>query len=225
MSDVNAIQSAGSALSAAQATAASSSTKLSAQDNQDRFLKLLVTQLKNQDPLNPLDNAQMTTQLAQISSLQGIEQLNKTLETLAATFTGGQAVQAASLVGHDVMTPGADMALSGGHGQAGVDLPQAVDRLTVTITDASGATVHRAELGAHAQGVVKLDWDGITDNGTPAADGRYQIQVTGTANGKDVGAQAMMVGHVLGVSSSSSGTTLDLGALGSVGLAQVKQFF
>lgn len=222
---MSAIQAVSGATGVAAGGAASGAAKSSSQDNQDRFLKLLVTQLKNQDPLNPLDNAQMTTQMAQISSLQGIEQLNKTLEALAASFSGGQAVQAAALVGHEVMAPGSDMALSGGHAQAGVELPQAVDQLAVTILDAAGVVVHRAELGPHPQGVVKIDWDGITDNGGAAADGRYQIKVTGTANGKDVGAQALMMGRVMGVSSSGSGTKLDLGTLGNVGLDQVRQYF
>ncbi|MBI4292037.1 MAG: flagellar hook assembly protein FlgD [Betaproteobacteria bacterium] len=221
---MSAIQAVSGAAGVAVGAGAGGAAKSSSQDNQDRFLKLLVTQLKNQDPLNPLDNAQMTTQMAQISSLQGIEQLNKTLEALVASFSGGQTVQAAALVGREVMAPGSDMVLSAGHAQAGVELPQAVDQLTVTILDAAGAVVHRAELGAHAQGVVKIDWDGITDNGTSAAEGRYQIKVTGLANGKDVGAQALMSGRVMGVSSSGSATTLDLGSLGKVGLDQVRQY-
>ena len=222
---MSAIQSVGGTTGVAAGAAANGVDGKSPQDIQSQFFTLLVTQLKNQDPLNPMDNAQMTTQMAQISELQGIQQLNTTLAALSATFSGGQAVQAAALVGHDVMAPGADMLLSGGQAQAGVELPQAVDKLSVTILDAAGAVVHRAELGPHAQGVIKIDWDGITDNGTPAADGRYQITVTGTASGKDVGAQALMIGHVMGVSSSGSSTTLDLGTLGSVGLDQVRQYF
>jgi len=222
---MSAIQSVSGTTGVASGAAPGGVAKSTSQDNQDRFLKLLVTQLKNQDPLNPLDNAQMTTQMAQISSLQGIEQLNRTLEALAASFSGGQAVQAAALVGHDVMAPGSDMLLASGHAQAGVQLPQAVDQLAVTLLDAAGAVVHRAELGPQPQGVVKIDWDGMTDNGAPAVDGRYQIKVAGTANGKDVGAQALMIGRVMGVSSSGSGTTLDLGTLGNVALDQVRQYF
>ena len=85
------------------AAAAASATLGTSSEQQDRFLKLLVTQLKNQDPLNPMDNAEMTSQMAQMSQLGGIEKLNATLESLATSLNGTQAVQAAALVGHDVM--------------------------------------------------------------------------------------------------------------------------
>jgi len=195
-----------------------------ASEQQDKFLKLLITQLKNQDPLNPLDNAQMTTQIAQMSSLQGIEKLNATLESLASNLTGNQAMQAAALVGHDVMAPGSEMHLTGGHAVGGVQLPQAVDRLQVTISDASGSVVHRADLGAQAQGIVQIDWDGATDSGSAAVDGRYQFSVTATAQGKAVATDSLMVGRVQAVMAGSNGTNLDLGTLGNISLAQVKRF-
>lgn len=195
-----------------------------ASEQQDKFLKLLITQLKNQDPLNPLDNAQMTTQIAQMSSLQGIEKLNATLESLASNLTGNQAMQAAALVGHDVMAPGSEMHLTGGHAVGGVQLPQAVDRLQVTISDASGSVVHRADLGAQPQGIVQIDWDGATDSGSAAVDGRYQFSVTATAQGKAVATDSLMVGRVQAVMAGSNGTNLDLGTLGNISLAQVKRF-
>jgi flagellar basal-body rod modification protein FlgD len=191
---------------------------------QDQFLKLLITQMRNQDPLNPMDNAQMTTQMAQMSSLQGIEKLNTTLESLAASLTGNQAVQAATLVGHDVMVPGNQLQLAGGHGTGGVALAQAADQVQVTITDASGTVVHHASLGAQPQGIVQIDWDGMTDGGSAAAAGPYQFTVTATAQGQAIGTQALTIGHVHGVTAGSGGTSLDLGAQGSVSLSQVWQF-
>jgi flagellar basal-body rod modification protein FlgD len=193
-------------------------------DQQDKFLKLLVTQLKNQDPLNPMDNAQITSQMAQLSSLQGIEKLNTTLASLATSLTGNQAMQAAALVGHDVMAPGSAIQLAGGHAFGGVDLPQAVDQLKVTITDSSGAVVHSAVLGAQPQGIVQINWDGITDTGAAAVDGKYHLSVTATAQGQPVTAQTLMVGHVHGITAGADGTNLDLGALGNVSLSKVKQF-
>ena len=83
--------------------------KSAADDVQDRFLKLLVTQMKNQDPLNPLDNAQVTTQLAQISTVNGIEKLNATIEAMASSFTSGQSLQAATMIGKDVLVPGSTL--------------------------------------------------------------------------------------------------------------------
>jgi len=220
------IDAATSITSAAQAAAASGIAGAggTSSEQQDKFLKLLITQLKNQDPLNPLDNAQMTTQIAQMSSLQGIERLNATLESLASNLTGNQALQAAALVGHEVMAAGREMQLAGGRALGGVKLPQAVDGLSVTISDASGSVIHRAELGAQAQGIVQIEWDGLTDNGTRAVEGRYQLSVAATAQDKDVAAEPLMVGRVLAVMAGKDGTNLDLGALGNVSLAQVEQF-
>jgi flagellar basal-body rod modification protein FlgD len=133
-------------------------------------------------------------------------------------------MQAAALVGHDVMAPGSAMQLAAGHARGGVDLPQAVDRLRVTITDSSGAVVHSADLGAQPQGIVQITWDGITDTGATAADGKYQFAVTATAQGQAATTQTLMVGHVQGITAGTDGTNLDLGTLGNVSLAHVKRF-
>ena len=109
--------------------------KTAADDPQDRFLKLLVTQMKNQDPLNPLDNAQVTSQLAQISTVNGIEKLNTTLQAMANGFTAGQSLQAAGMIGHNVLVPGSALQLTGGNGAFGVDLAQPADDVKVTIKD------------------------------------------------------------------------------------------
>lgn len=210
--------SATSAVSAAAATAGKSSVQ------QDQFLKLLVTQMKNQDPLNPMDSAQMTTQMAQLSSLEGIEKLNATMESLAANLTGNQAMQAATLVGRDVMVPGDQLQLAGGQATGAFEIAQPADQVQVTITDASGAAVKRVELGAQPQGIVQIFWDGTTDSGTAAAAGTYQFSVKATAQGKAVDAQTLMVGRVYGVTTGKGGPSLDLGALGSFNLSQVKQF-
>ena len=204
--------------------AGSSAVGGSSSDQQVRFLKLLVTQLKNQDPLNPMDNAQMASQMAQMSQLQGIEKLNATMSSLAASLTGNQAVQAAALVGHAVMVPGSTMQLAGGQALGGVNLDQAVDSLKVTISDAAGQVVHTADLGAQPAGVVQINWDGMTDAGTAAAAGSYKFSVSATAQGAVAVADTLMVGAVYAVTADKSGTTLNLGALGNVSLAQVKQF-
>jgi flagellar basal-body rod modification protein FlgD len=97
---------------------------------QDRFLKLLVTQLKNQDPLNPMDNAQMTSQLAQISTVDGIEKLNATLKMILEGSNENQAMQAAAMVGHGVLVPGSGLLLAGGMAIGGVELDGPADRVT-----------------------------------------------------------------------------------------------
>ncbi len=212
------------AVSGTSAATAASATLGTSSEQQDRFLKLLVTQLKNQDPLNPMDNAEMTSQMAQMSQLQGIEKLNATLEALAGSLNANQALQAAALVGHDVMASGNQIQLAGGKALAGVDLPQAVDSLKVSIIDGSGKGIDTVDLGAQPQGVVQLLWDGTTDSGATAVDGSYTFSVSAAAKDVQVIADPLMVGHVFGVSSGKNGTTLDMGTLGKVSLAQVKQF-
>ena len=97
-----------------------SAAKPAEQDLQDRFLKLLVTQMKNQDPLNPLDNAQVTTQLAQISTVNGVERLNATIQAIADSFTAGQSLQAAGMIGREVLVPGSTLQLTAGAARFGI---------------------------------------------------------------------------------------------------------
>lgn len=220
------VQGAGASQAGAASTAASAPPGAATTGSaiQDQFLKLLITQMKNQDPLNPMDSAQMTTQMAQISSLQGIEQLNTTMQSLAASLAGNQAVQAATLIGHDVMVAGNRLQLANGHATGAVELVQAADQVQVTITNGAGAVVHRADLGAQPQGIVQIDWDGQTDAGAAAVAGNYRFSVTATAQGGSVGAQPLMIGHVQGVTAANGSTNVDLGSIGSVSLSQVKQF-
>lgn len=215
----------GSAATASTAPAVTNAVK----ETEDRFLKLLVTQMKNQDPLNPLDNAAVTSQMAQLSTVTGINKLNDTVNALSTSFLANQTLQAASLVGRVVMVPGKEMALSGGSAIAGVDLTQPVDKLTVTIKDASGAVVHTADLGEQKEaGVIPFQWDGSTDSddGSKAPDGAYTFEVTAELGGKKLDSSALTalaVGQVASVSLGAAGATLNVVGLGPVTLSQVKQ--
>lgn len=198
--------------------------KTAAPDNgQDRFLRLLITQLKNQDPLSPLDNAQLTSQLAQISTVQGIEKLNATLGGLSGSFDAGQSLQAASLVGRQVIVSGGTLELDATGAKGAFSLPQSVDQLTVSVTDAAGSVVHRVELGAQPAGLQLFDWDGFGDSGARAVPGTYTFSVTATANGKAVSAEALAVGRVDGVTRGSDGVTVNIGRLGGKTLADIKR--
>ena len=123
-----------SAPSSADASLLSSgaSKTVTGAEAQDRFLKLLVTQMRNQDPLNPLDNAQVTTQLAQISTVTGVEKLNSTLQGLSSALMASQSLQSAALIGRDVMASGNVLSLNAGNATGGVDLKQAEGRVTVS---------------------------------------------------------------------------------------------
>ncbi|MBK6337673.1 MAG: flagellar hook assembly protein FlgD [Betaproteobacteria bacterium] len=192
-------------------------------DVANRFLTLLVTQLQNQDPLNPLDNAQVTSQLAQLSTVNGINKLNDTLSGLAASFGANQYLQAAGLVGHDVLVPGNSMSLAAGKAAGGFTLPSGTDKVTVTITDGAGQRVRQLDLGKLPAGAQRFEWDGKTDAGVAVKDGSYGISITGTIDGKAVTLDALASGRVTGIVPGSNGTQVQVAGLGLVDLASVKQ--
>ena len=211
-------------LAATQAAGAALATsKAGTVDGQDRFLKLLVTQLKNQDPLNPMDNAEITSQMAQISTVSGIEKLNATLQTMADSFNAGQTVQATSLIGRQVFVPGGGLRLHEGAAHGGVELAQAADKVVVTIRDASGQVLHRTDLGAQTEGVITFQWDGVTDSGAAAVNGVYNVLIEATQGGTKVEALGLQRGLVGGVTQDKGGVTLNIAGIGKVTLTDVRQ--
>ncbi|MBS3935327.1 MAG: flagellar hook assembly protein FlgD [Sulfuritalea sp.] len=203
------------------AAPAKSASVIDAAEN--RFLTLLTAQLKNQDPLNPLDNAQLTSQLAQISTVNGIEKLNATLQKLLAGMESSQAMEAAALVQRGVLVPGSSMTLGGQGGVGGLELAQAADAVTVTIKDGNGLVVRSLGLGALGAGVHAFVWDGKADGGAPAAPGNYSYSIGAQTGDKTSTPTALTYGVVQAVTRNPSGLTLEVGALGAFTLADVKQ--
>lgn len=205
-----------------------------AEEIQNRFLTLLVAQLQNQDPLNPTDNAQLTSQMSQISTVTGLEKLNATLGQMFSMYDQGQTMQAAAMIGKGVLVPGSNIALVEGVGVGGIELEAAAGNVTVTVKDASGKTVHTTNLGEHKGGSFAFVWDGSID-GDPvidedgnevapkAADGLYTFSVDASAGGEKVAASALQAGTVNAVVRGKEGFTLDLGLFGQVPFADVKQ--
>ncbi len=125
---------------------------------QDRFLKLFIAQLSNQDPLNPMDNAQMTTQMAQINTVTGIQQVNQTLKSLADQFSMGQGLQGASLVGRQVIAQGNALAVESGKAQGSFSLAQPADSVRVDILATSGEVLGTVDLGPRSAGMHNFEW-------------------------------------------------------------------
>ena len=209
-----------------------SSTTSATQETQDRFLKLLVTQLQNQDPLNPMDKAQMTTQLAQISTVTGIDKLNTTLSSMIDSVASSQNVQSADMIGKSVLVAGSKLVLASSTttdgvkssmAVGGVTLASAADSVSLTIKDSNGNVVAVQDLGAQKAGTFNFSWDGKTDANTTAADGTYTISVSALQGGNKVEATAMQFGTVSALVRSGSTFLLDLGSLGRVALADVQQ--
>ena len=214
-----------SSQTAASATTAGITAKKNAENPQDRFLKLLVTQMKNQDPLKPLDNAEVTSQLAQISTVTGIDKLNTTLQLLTSDVEDSLSVEATGMIGHSAFVPGTALKLEGDSAVAGIELAQPVDQLKVTILDSSGMPVRNMELGVHPTGVSTIPWDCKTDSGTKAADGNYTFSVSAKQGGNDIKANTLSLGLVNSVSSGENSALLDMGELGLVNISDVKRVF
>ena len=199
----------------------STTTKTAAEEQQDRFLTLLVTQLQNQDPLNPMDNAEMTSQMAQMSTVEGIEKLNTSVNSLVDSIGTSQSMQAASMIGKNVMVSGSSLTLSDGAAYAGINLPSAADQVTIKILDSNGNVIQTEELGAQDAGVINIAWDGVLADGTTASDGTYTFTVEAVQGGSAITATALQVGTVSAVTRTSDGFKLDLGALGTVNYSDV----
>ncbi len=202
---------------------AAAATQNTAAAAQDTFMKLLVTQMKNQDPLNPLDNAQVTSQLAQLSTVTGIEKMNATLQSLIGSYQSSQTLQAASMIGHGVLVAGSSLNLNNGQAPFGIDLNTSADDIKVTIKNASGMAIRSMDLGSQQAGMLALQWDGTTDSGAAAANGQYSFSVDAIQGGQKVGATALAFGQVASVANSGQGVVLNVPSLGPVNLADIRQ--
>jgi len=207
-----------------QINGSNGTAKATSAEGQGRFLKLLTTQLRNQDPLNPMDNAQMTSQLAQISTVDGITRLNATLEKLVGSQQGAETLQAAVLVGRDVLVEGKSLQVAGAGAAGGVELGADADRVEVTIRNANGIPVRTISLGELDAGTHKFAWDGKSTNGTQAVDGKYTISVSATRGSETVKTTALALSTVNSVLRTGSGSvSLDVGSGNLVSLSDIKQ--
>ncbi|WP_338924915.1 flagellar hook assembly protein FlgD (plasmid) [Pseudomonas silesiensis] len=208
------------------------SGKNAAQDLQNNFMTLLITQLKNQDPLKPMENAELTSQLAQINTVQGIQDLNKTMSNITTQINTSQQLQATALIGHGVLVPG-DRVLVGTDPTTkitqttpfGIELPKSADSVVVSIVDASGVEARSFDLGAMTAGTESFTWDGKLTDGTVAPDGAYRVKIAASTSGTAQDVTALTYGLVNGVAKTATGgAMLDLGGtLGQVNLTDVRQ--
>lgn len=186
-------------------------------------MKLLVAQMKNQDPLNPLDNAQITSQLAQLSTVAGIDKLNATLEAMMGSTQSSQALQAAGMIGRGVLAAGSTTSLAAGRARFGIELAAPADRVTVAIRDTAGRPVRHLELGPTPSGVTALSWDGLTDGRVAAGDGTYSVEVSAATGDQKVSATTLGFGLVTSVSGGVHGLKLNVNGLGALSIADVRE--
>lgn len=207
------------ALSATQLSALNGTSSSTASSNisdaagsQDRFLKLLVTQLQNQDPLSPMDNAQLTSQIAQINTVTGIANLNTSIQGLSGQFLQMQTLQGASLIGKDVIVPGNKLDIANGVGQGGFQLASAADSVKVEVMNSAGTVIDTVQLGACSSGVNGFNWvAGDTYDNTSG----LTFKVTATSGATKLDTTLLMRDTVNAVSTSGNSLTLELDRSGS----------
>ena len=190
----------------------------------DDFFKLMITQLKNQDPMKPMENGEFLSQIAQFGTVSGIDKLNKTFDDLAANLTSGQAIQAGTLIGREVLVPGGAAALRPGESVRGiVNLDASAAEVVLHIYNGAGALVRDLNLGGHPAGDVQFSWDGMTTAGTYAPSGTYFIQAEALAGDKAHAIDTQLYATVQSVNlGEEGGLTLDLAGLGTVPFSNVR---
>lgn len=173
---------------------------------QEDFLRLMVTQFRNQDPMKPMENGEFLGQLAQFSTVSGIEDMNKSVAQLADSIHASQTVQAASMIGRTVLLEAEVGRLHEGASLDGaVDIPVSTGDARVRILDPSGRLIREIPLGARGAGVAEFSWDGIRNDGTPAAPGSYLIQADIDTNGARERTPTLLYARVDSIALSTDG--------------------
>ena len=190
--------------------------------SEDRFLKLLVAQMQNQDPLNPMDNAQVTSQMAQIQSVNGLDKLNRSVEGLGSQFAQMSALQGASLVGRDVIVPGNRLVTNDEDlVQGGFELNGPADSVKVEVLNAGGHVIDTIELGAQSAGRHGFEW--TPPAGVDAAAGE-RFRVVAKNGAANVAFTPLMRDRVDAVLAGGDTLTLELRSSGSVAYSQIRAF-
>ncbi len=192
---------------------------------QNDFLKLLTAQMQNQDPFDPVDNTQMVAQMAQFSSLAGITEMSSNLKAIADKLGGTSMSDAVSYVGRAVLVEGStNYPMTNGTVAGAIELDGDAADVAVTITGANGAVLKTVSLGPQKAGIIDYEWDGSTDNGDPAGDGPFTINVTAVAGANTVSARSLIWAPVQSVSLGSDGTpTLTIPGIGQIPTTAVRK--
>ena len=195
--------------------------------DQGAFLTLFTTQLKNQNPLDPVKNEAFVAQLAQFSQLEATTAMKTSMENMAQSMQGDKMLAGASMIGRKVAVPNAPaMLLDGQPVQASVDLSSGADGVQMQILDSKGQSVRKLVYPAQAPGPMKLSWDGMSDSGAAMPDGAYTMQVLVSSQGKALQPVVNMFSTVRSVSNAGTADNtwlLEVDGGKSVSLADVKQ--
>ena len=193
---------------------------------QEQFLKLMMAQMQNQDPMKPMENGDFLTQIAQFSASKGIADMSDSISSLTQSLASNQALQASSLIGRVVLAPSDTGFLEPGQGMGGsVELPSSTLDMNVSIYDQSGAVVKTIPMGQQASGDIYFAWDGTDEAGNIMPPGLYNIQANANINGQNQAMQTMVASRVESVSvgKGGQGVSLNLAGLGSMDFNNVRE--
>jgi flagellar basal-body rod modification protein FlgD len=214
----------------ATAAAAKAANAKKAELNQDDFLTLMITQLKNQDPFKPMDPAQYVGQLAQFSSVSGLADINKNITALTSSLRGNQVLDGAALIGHTVIAEGNQVyryVPEEGDAiptQGAVEVPSGASSVQLIVRDSAGSLVKTQAMDNH-KGLRGFSWDGSTDAGGVAPSGSYKIEVIAKVGDKNVSLNTSVAAQVSSVSldPANGALTLDTDTLGEIAMSDVER--
>jgi len=193
---------------------------------QDEFLKLMTTQLSNQDPFEPMDNGEFLAQIAQFGTVNGVTELNDSFNGFASGLQSSQALQAASLIGREVLVNNNEAYLSATQGlSGGAELSIGANDVVVNVYDTVGQVIGRVDLGAQPAGLVQFNWDGVMLDGQRALPGRYRVEIEATQGGNTESLDPLVSANVVSLTLGGVGQemSVELENLGSVAFSQVNQ--
>lgn len=198
----------------------------SADGTEDRFLQLLVAQMRNQDPMNPMDNAEVTSQLAQISTVRGIEGMNKTMTQMLAATAQNSAVSSVPMLGKQVLVAGDGFAFqpaaNGAATRLGFELKSPATAARLEIVNSAGAVVHTRTMGSVKAGMETFVWDGRNSSGGSVPAGPLSVRITAVDGATAVGATTLVPARVVGISQSAGATQLELDGAAPVAPSDVR---
>ena len=196
------------AISGTEAAQAIQSEKVSM--GKDDFLKLLVAQLENQNPLDPLDNAEFTAQLAQFSSLEQLFDMNKNMEGLQSLQSSLNETQALNFLGREVEAAGDSFVYQGGEKELNFSVDAGAEEVYLGIYDSAGDLVRNESLGALSGGEHTYLWDGRDGKGNAIPVGRYSFDLAASGEDGPVKTETFIAGRVDGVSYAAAGPVLSI---------------
>lgn len=201
-----------------------SSADTSKELGKTQFLELMIAQLEHQDPLNPQEGGEFIAQLAQFSSVEGIENLNSSMDSAIGSFRSSQTLQATSMIGRTVqIETNSGILNSSGLMSGSYDLPLDSEKVQIDIRNSSGELVRQLFLGPQSKGTVAFEWDGETADGNTAPQGTYGIDVQAVIGGEAVELATFMDGNVDSVTMLGNTLALNVGGIGSVSVDKIRE--